>query len=437
MNFLIFVGAVCFSAFMVLCIYNVSKVTPTAKKKAFGVILVVALLAVLGILFFGINPLVIIYGGGLGLAFTFIIKKEMKKATGVIAYSTFFLVGLNAVSLLALRLLGLGDWYVGGTRWGLVNLVVAALVLAVAFVSDYFFKRHVDINTFKGRTAHLLIVISGAALGFIYASSVIDGTYFQIGRLSIDLGELTILLFFVCIGVLTVVLFRYTSREAAVHTEAMITEASKKYVQDLEESYKALRTIKHDYVNILTSFKLYIDGKDMDGLERYYYNELSQLNKELLYQDQLLSNLHNLNASEVKSVLIYKCSVAADKGMNMNIEVREQINDFGISTAILCQILGILLDNAMEAAAETEKKIIGIAIIKNANSKTFLIKNTWNNQEISINKIFELGFSTKGKQRGDGLSIVRNYADKLNNVLIETVLGDEYFTQILTIKDDK
>ena len=216
----------------------------------------------------------------------------------------------------------------------------------------------------------------------------------------------------------------------------LIAESSKKYIQDLEESYKSLRTIKHDYVNIMSSMKLRIDSGDIDGLTKYYYDELRELNNELLHQDKLMEDLHNLHISEVKSIFIYKCSVAAGYNIDVSIEARESIDDIGISTALLCQILGILLDNAIEAAIETENKKLSIAIIKNPNSKVLIIKNTWIKKNVAMNKLFELGYSTKGKERGVGLHTIRNYTDKINGVYLETELDDEVFTQILNIKDD-
>jgi two-component system sensor histidine kinase AgrC len=120
-------------------------------------------------------------------------------------------------------------------------------------------------------------------------------------------------------------------------------------------------------------------------------------------------------------------------------------------------MLGILMDNAIEAAAEigvdmdvvmdakagadvgndTDRKRLSIAIIKNPGSKAFIIKNIWKQQEIVIDKLFELGFSTKAKGRGVGLYTVRNYTNKINNLYLETEFDDDYFTQTLTVKDTR
>jgi len=242
-------------------------------------------------------------------------------------------------------------------------------------------------------------------------------------------------MFFIAVLAMFGIIVRFVFKENALRTEKMITEASKKYINDLEVSYTALRIIKHDYVNIMSSFKLYIDNNDMEGLSKYYNDELAEMNRDLLHQDRLLGSLQNVRISEIKSVSIYKCAVAAQYKVEVNIEVREPIDELGVSTAIVCQMLGILFDNAIEAAAEADGKRLSIAIIKNPGSKAFIIKNTWQPRELAINKLFELGFSTKAKGRGVGLYTVRNYTNKLNHLYLETEFDDDYFTQTLTVKD--
>jgi len=173
----------------------------------------------------------------------------------------------------------------------------------------------------------------------------------------------------------------------------------------------------------------------MDGLAKYYYNELSEMNKDLLHQDQLLGSLQNVKISEVKSILIYKSSVAAGSEISTSIEVRDPVESLGVSTAVVCQMLGIFLDNAIEALADIADKQLNIAIIKNPTSTVFIIKNTWQRQNIPMGKLFKLGFSTKSDGRGVGLYTARSYTDKIQGLHLETEVSNEFFTQILTVKD--
>ena len=280
-----------------------------------------------------------------------------------------------------------------------------------------------------------LLISAGVALVFTYKNFALPHVHINLRQWTINFGDIAYMLFAVTSVVMLVITLRYISKETALRTEMLLTEASKKYIHDLEESYKALRTIKHDYVNILTSLKLYIDNNDMDGLSKYYYDEFSEMNKELLYQDRLMGSLQNIILSEIKSILIYKGSLAAQHEIDVNVEVNEPIENLGVSTAIVCQLLGILLDNAIEAAQEADEKKLHIAIVKTANSIAFIIKNTWKAHDVSVNKLFELGFSTKSEGRGIGLYTARSYTEKIKGLYLETEITDEYFTQTLTVKD--
>jgi two-component system sensor histidine kinase AgrC len=370
------------------------------------------------------------------------VYKSLSTAVVFTIYSTALLLGSNSASVLLSRLLQFSDddWSIHllNRDFGLQQIVTLSIfvgLVALFMLLQRFLKRRIDMNIFNGRVIHFTLVSASAVLVFIYVSYVAPDTYINFGQWTIRFEQITYMLFFLSSAIMFVVILRYMSTETAIKAERLLVESSNKYIHDLEESYKALRTIKHDYVNILSTFKLYIDSEDMAGLAKYYYDEFSEINKDLLHQDKLIGSLQNVQINEVKSVLIYKGSVASQNEVDVNIEVREPIEHLGVSTAIVCQIIAILLDNAIEAATEADERKLNIAIVNNPNSKAFIIKNTWREQDIPINRLFELGFSTKGKNRGTGLHTVRNYTEKIKGLHLETEVTDEYFCQILTVKD--
>jgi two-component system sensor histidine kinase AgrC len=287
------------------------------------------------------------------------------------------------------------------------------VITGFVYLIKWLLKKHVNADIFNHRAIHVLLFNAGAALIYIYIHSGTHAIIFDRDFSIITRADIAFFLLFASNIVTFILILRYISRENAVQAEIIQREASRQYINTLEESYRALRTIKHDYVNILTSFKLYIDGNDMAGLQKYYYGELAEVNKEILNQNRLMDDLQNIQPNEIKSILLYKCAEAARLGATVHIEAREEIKGFGISTAILCQILGILLDNAIEALALCEEKTLRVAVFTNPKSKTLIVQNTWNNADLPLNKIFDLGFSTKGENRGVGLHTLRNYTDSI------------------------
>jgi len=78
-----------------------------------------------------------------------------------------------------------------------------------------------------------------------------------------------------------------------------------------------------------------------------------------------------------------------------------KISQLKISPYTLSRILGILLDNAIEAASASVEKKINFEILpaSQMNSKikkaTISIENSYSNKNIDLDKIREKGFSSK------------------------------------------
>ena len=99
----------------------------------------------------------------------------------------------------------------------------------------------------------------------------------------------------------------------------------------------------------------------------------------------------------------------------------------------ISRCLGILLDNAIEAALESDKKSMDIAIIKKNTSIIIVVANSYNGDIPVISKLFKEGFSTKGENRGLGLSNLKEIINKYNNVSLDTYIKEQKFYQELLV----
>lgn len=99
------------------------------------------------------------------------------------------------------------------------------------------------------------------------------------------------------------------------------------------------------------------------------------------------------------------------------------------------RILGILLDNAIEASKECDKKIINITFREDSknNRQLIIIENTYKNKKVDTEKIFEKGISEKENHTGLGLWEVRKIIKKNNNVNLFTSKTDTLFSQQLEL----
>ena len=85
----------------------------------------------------------------------------------------------------------------------------------------------------------------------------------------------------------------------------------------------------------------------------------------------------------------------------------------------LARILGIFLDNAIEAALETEAPQLSFAMIKEASEVVFRISNSFLQSDIPLSRLGEAGVSTKGKNRGVGLYNARQMINHNENFYLD------------------
>ena len=99
------------------------------------------------------------------------------------------------------------------------------------------------------------------------------------------------------------------------------------------------------------------------------------------------------------------------------------------------RMLGIFLDNAIEAASTSNEKIVKIMFRDSSNSNVQIIeiKNSYTNKNINTKTIFEKGITEKENHLGMGLWEVQQILNRNNNINLITENDELYFKQCLEI----
>lgn len=205
------------------------------------------------------------------------------------------------------------------------------------------------------------------------------------------------------------------------------------YMKQIEELYQNMRVFRHDYANVMLSVVGYIEENDMDGLKKYYDMEIFPISNLLNKEKDVVAKLHNLDIIELKSLISVKINYALELKVEVNLEIIEKIDKVNMKSIDLVRIIGIFLDNAIEACQECEKPSIDLSIIKMDKDITFIVKNTYIKKNIDYCKLGTLGISSKGERRGTGLYNVKTIINAYNNVIMDTEYENGYFTQLLEI----
>lgn len=206
------------------------------------------------------------------------------------------------------------------------------------------------------------------------------------------------------------------------------------YTEVIEGLIKNLRTYQHNYINTLASIRGYVEQGEYEALKKYLVEEVFEDTKMLKGKDAF-SPLQKISNPGIKGLVATKINSAINNNIQFNVEVLEDIDftPYCIETIDICKIIGILLDNAIEAAMESEKKNISLLITRNEQDVSIVVTNTFKNPP-DINKMFNYGYSTKGKNRGIGLSIVKDILNtKYPNLLLNTIIEKDTFIAELII----
>lgn len=211
-------------------------------------------------------------------------------------------------------------------------------------------------------------------------------------------------------------------------------EQTQLHNKTLDLLYNNTSAFKHDFSNILTAFGGYIFTKDLNALESYY--------NKILDECHINNNLSTLNPNIINNPAIYnilatKYYKADELGILINLQIFINLNDLKIDIYDFCRILGILLDNAIEAASNCSKKLVNIDIhdIKTQKHQILTIENTYTNKDIDLNNLGIKGYTTKedSSSHGIGLWQISRILKKYNNAILNTSKTNDFFKQELII----
>ncbi len=209
-------------------------------------------------------------------------------------------------------------------------------------------------------------------------------------------------------------------------------QTAEEYNKTLKILHDNVRGFKHDFANIVTTIGGYVKTNDMEGLKKYYL----QLEDDC----QKVSNLYILNPEIINNPGIYnllstKYREAESKNIKVNMSLLLDLNTLKMKIYEFARILGILLDNAIEASEECDNKLINIVFRDDTKRHRQLIsiENTYKNKNVDTVKIFGKGISEKENHTGLGLWEVNKILKSNNNISIFTTKNDKYFSQQLEI----
>lgn len=175
------------------------------------------------------------------------------------------------------------------------------------------------------------------------------------------------------------------------------------------------------------------EENNMKELKSYFYQEILPISHSFSENNSRLSSLSFIENPELKGLLSSKLIRAMELGLHVELEISKPVSTFSMRPVDLALVMGIFLDNAIEAAENTDEKLIRFAVIAAPEYLRFLLQNSSLPPECPISRLTEWGVSSKGKHRGIGLYNARTILDAYPQVQWDFHHENTRFTQALTI----
>ena len=238
-------------------------------------------------------------------------------------------------------------------------------------------------------------------------------------------------LFFIAVFVFIIGFFKEkTSKNKIIYEYDQLLDYIQTYEKLLDEKSKN----QHEYKNQLAVIRLMVKNKKtieyIDSLLDNETEEDLEIENKLMY----------IPKGGLKGLIHYKIDAMKKKKLNIFIDVSSELKDSKYwlncdkNLQSVSKILGVYLDNAIEASENSKEKYIIFEVYVEDKNTVFKISNTFSNK-IYMDKIDKEGYSTKGEGKGYGLALAKDLIEKTDCLSQSREISGIYYIQKLYVKN--
>ncbi|MGX7091858.1 sensor histidine kinase [Hutsoniella sourekii] len=239
--------------------------------------------------------------------------------------------------------------------------------------------------------------------------------------------QITILLLFIA-GALIV----YYGLQQIRTAERQMANAkiNQEYSQMMAQQYTQMRRFRHDYKNVLMSLAGFIKDQEWQGLTDYFFEDVFEDQSTSTVESDQLARLVYLQNPELRNILYTKLSYALSQNLDLHVEISDDTPELMGHRMALSRMLGIVIDNAIEESIKYQGAQIELVITPIHDEVLIMIANPTKTKANQLAKINQLGYSTKGENRGLGLNNLKDLAEEAGFKLFTSIDSGKFIQEI-------
>jgi len=363
----------------------------------------------------------------LGIFFRYLFKEKIQKCIITPIFNQLIIMISEAILAICFTLLKIDITLILTTS--VINMIsnlgiaIISLLIGSLKITRKIYNKILEI-TDKIKSSQLLMF---SLIGLIIQNIILAMIYYKI----IYIIVLNILFVIICF----VIIFY------SLKTQNKFNKVSNKYniainsLKDYEKMMNKYRVANHENKNLLLSVRAMIVNNEKNIPE--YIDKIVE-NK---YEDdeKLLFDMVVIPSGGLRATIYSEILKIQNKKIKYNLNIDKSLKTFTLLeldeniVLDICKVIGVFIDNAIEETENKKKSEINISLYVFDNKLNISISNTYNNK-IDIDRIYDIGYSTKGNERGNGLALVKQIISSNNSLENRIEISEKVFTQILIIK---
>ena len=424
------IGAVFIYTFCVVCCHRfLNKKLDFKDVKFYGAILILSVLGTiitfcvpqyLKIFFTAISLFVVNY---------FFFCHDLGKTVLIVIMTEFILMICELIFVLLVTLLGQDMEYISNLSFGIVAINIGTMLLSFLCLRVKCLYKIFDylVKTFNNmRNSNLIIYF---IFTIVLISLFMVMSYMQIPSLVLLICNTVLTIFYLAI------LFKLANAQEKFRKVNSKYETSIGSLKEYEDIMDRYRVANHENKNELLTIRNMV--KEKDKATANYIDKL--VGNKIKDNDNILYKTSKIPEGGLRATIYAKLCKMDEMGINYILDIANDVRtvdliNLGDDTMLnICKIIGVFLDNAIEAVETLTKKEVTIELFIMDNDLCIDISNNYSGN-LKLDEISAMRSTTKGEGHGYGLVLVTEILKKDKRLKNEKSVNRESFTQKLKIK---